>query len=58
MGWSVHDYPSPPPEEPPVECPVCFEETTLIYTGKNGEVIGCDNCVTTWDAWEWRNENV
>ena len=33
-------------------CPVCGEECDTLYTGKDGEVFACDNCVSTKDAWE------
>ena len=32
-------------------CPVCGEACELVYRS-GGEVLGCDFCVTTMDAWE------
>lgn len=57
MGWGVHDYPVPP-DPPVVLCPECGRECDTIYTGVNGEVLGCDNCVTKWDAYDWKEENL
>lgn len=34
------------------ECPVCGEETDTYYKNKDGEIVGCDNCITAVDAWE------
>ena len=34
-------------------CPICGESCNELYTDKNGDIIGCDNCVSTIDAWEW-----
>ncbi len=33
-------------------CPVCGELCDTFYKDMNGEVFGCDECVTTADAWE------
>jgi len=38
------------PEYP--HCPVCDSETDTFYKNKDGDIIGCDECVTTVDAWE------
>ena len=54
MGWGVHDYPSPPTKKTPV-CPVCGWDCGKIYLS-NGQVIGCENCVTEMDAYEWEEE--
>lgn len=35
-------------------CPVCGEETDTYYKNENGEIVGCDNCITAVDAWEER----
>ncbi len=44
-------YPSGREPEFP-KCPVCDAECDTIYIGHNGDYIGCENCVTTRDAWE------
>lgn len=54
MGWGVHDYPSPPPQKNPI-CPVCGWDCGKVYF-QNGQVIGCDNCITEQDAYEWEEE--
>ena len=33
-------------------CPICGEETDIFYRDKDLNIIGCDECVTTVDAWE------
>lgn len=40
-----------PPENPYPICPACGEECNTYYY-KDGEIIGCDQCVDTKDAWE------
>ncbi len=57
MGWGVHDYPGPPPEEPFPRCPVCGAETDTLYTNIDGDVVGCDECVHTLNAWIWKENN-
>lgn len=37
-------------------CPVCGERCGTIYRDKFFDVVGCDECVTTYDAWEWMEE--
>lgn len=56
MGWGVHDYPEPPEYTVP-ECPICGEETDTLYADKDGVIFGCDNCVKTIDAWDWKENN-
>lgn len=43
---------TPPPEAPFPICPVCGEETDTYYKNDSGEIVGCDHCVRTVDAWE------
>ena len=51
-GHSTYGYwNSPPPEREPV-CPVCGESCDTFYRDKAGDVVGCENCVTSYDAWE------
>lgn len=48
----------PPPyddETDPV-CPICGEECETIYT-QDGDVVGCDQCITLWEASEWCYEH-
>lgn len=54
MGWGVHDYPSPPEQKQPI-CPVCGFDCNTIYT-RLGIVIGCDNCISAEDAYDWMEE--
>ncbi len=39
----------------PVYCPVCGSECEEIYTDRDGEVVGCTECVSLWDAYDWRD---
>jgi len=34
------------------KCPVCGESCDTIYRNAEGDVVGCDNCITAYDAWE------
>ena len=33
-------------------CPVCGGECNEVYKDSTGEILGCDNCLTAFDAWE------
>ena len=33
-------------------CPECGEPCETYYFDKYGDIIGCDNCITSGDAWE------
>ena len=37
-------------------CPVCGEQCEEIFKDINGEVCGCDRCITSRDAYEWQGE--
>ena len=54
-GWGVNDYPTPP-EQPEIICPVCGFDCYTLYT-KDGEVVGCDNCIEEHDAYEWWDDH-
>lgn len=35
------------------KCPICGAETDTFYYNKHlGEIVGCDNCLDSRDAWE------
>ena len=34
-------------------CPICGKECDTVYTDKDGEVLGCDNCVSHHDAFDF-----
>ncbi len=40
------------PEDAPVHCPVCGEETDSVYM-LYGEVVGCPNCISLKDAYKY-----
>ncbi len=33
-------------------CPICQRECETIYLDKDGNIVGCDECVDTRDAWD------
>lgn len=45
MGWGVYDYPEPPAEKPSQRCPVCGDECEFYYV-QDGEILGCEHCIT------------
>ena len=54
----VFDYKEPRIEPKPYKnpvCPVCGGESETLYqrhTMRSSEIVGCDNCIDTLDAWE------
>ena len=51
----VGDFPSPPEYTVPI-CPVCGNETDTLYKDIYGTIVGCDECIKTIDAWQWKEE--
>lgn len=48
--------PDPPePKQYPV-CPLCDAECQTIYHSCDGDILGCEHCVSSVDAWEWQAE--
>lgn len=43
-------YPEPPPDMP--ECPVCGCNCEIIYKNSEQHIVGCDCCITEYDASE------
>jgi hypothetical protein len=39
-------------EEGYYACPICGEETDYLYVNNDDEIVGCDNCVVSKNAWE------
>ena len=52
----MSDYWREPIQKATPVCPVCGEECEEIFFDKNNEVCGCENCVTSRDAYEWAEE--
>ncbi len=48
-------YPSHSIRQWPV-CPVCGAETDALYRNMDGDIVGCEACVRTVDAWEEEEE--
>lgn len=53
MGWGVNDYPGEPKQAPIPKCPVCGMETDTFYKDAYGDIVGCDNCISAVDAWDY-----
>ena len=51
----MRDYWLDPPEHANPICPVCGEECETIYKDTNG-VVGCENCISSQDAYDWAEE--
>ena len=47
----------PPPEEPLIEprCPVCGASCDTFHITASREIVGCSECLSAVDAWEWVN---
>lgn len=43
-------------EEKKYYCPICGEEVDGVYVSNDGEVVGCENCVTLKDIWDVMDE--
>ena len=49
-------------DEPAPKCPICCRECETLfraYDGKHktkGDVLGCEHCVTTENAWDYQAE--
>ncbi len=60
--WQLEDHPVianmertgyPDEKEPDYpHCPICGAECDSVYINKDVEVIGCEGCVRTKNAWE------
>lgn len=47
---------APCEEEQPKYCPCCGKEAEEFFASKfNGEIVGCENCVSMIEAWEWED---
>lgn len=42
-------------DEPDPICPICGKEAETFYFDCDHEIFGCDQCVTSKDAWEYMN---
>jgi len=45
----------PPAEEEPIEprCPICCKTCDTFHIDKYHEIVGCENCLSAVDAWDW-----
>ena len=37
-------------------CPVCSKECDTVYLDKDGDVAGCDRCISMTDAYDYLYE--
>ena len=35
------------------KCPKCGEECDFYYIDVDGDIVGCENCISMYDAEEW-----
>lgn len=43
---------------PPPKCPICGSTTCdQIYLNKYSEEVGCEDCLTRMDVWDWAKWN-
>lgn len=52
MEYWEPERPAEPKDYKVPRCPVCGEETDTLYKNTYGEIVGCDGCIQTVDAWE------
>ena len=47
----------PPAEVEPIEphCPICGASCDTFHIDKNHEIVGCSECLSAVDAWDWVN---
>lgn len=36
----------------PVHCEICGKEVEYLYKDKDGDVVGCDNCISKIDPYD------
>lgn len=49
-----HEPSLEPPEVPDLpHCPCCGSETDTFLQDDHGTIVGCDNCVSPVDAWDY-----
>jgi formylmethanofuran dehydrogenase subunit B len=51
----IPDRPLDPPDDGEIEiiCPLCDSECETIYESSEGEILGCENCVSRKDSFDW-----
>lgn len=52
MQYREPERPLEPKDYKVPRCPVCGEETDTLYKNIYEEIVGCDGCIRTVDAWE------
>lgn len=46
------------PEDVTFNCPICNAENPDTFYLVDGEIVGCDQCMESSDAWKWYYNNV
>jgi hypothetical protein len=44
-------YPDRRKDDEPI-CPMCGDRCDTIYKNREGEIVGCDECLKAIDSWE------
>ena len=58
MRERIPDYRLEPPDRDdfiPV-CPICGEECDTVYLDADGDIVGCDQCISLVDAYDYLYE--
>lgn len=42
------------PEKDYPICPICGAECCELFEDNDGNIVGCDECIKTIDAWDWK----
>ena len=50
MAWGVYDYPEPKNDDIGAVCPCCGAPCYYVFRNFDGDVVGCDECLTKEDA--------
>ena len=45
------------PEAEEVKCPICGKRTENFVLDRFDNILGCDECLRTVDAWEWTEDH-
>lgn len=46
----MYGYQWEPDEYPEARCPLCGNVCEVIYKDRDGNIVGCDECITQEDA--------
>ena len=59
MRERIPDYRLEPPAPKPIPaCPYCGKECDTVYLDADGDIVGCDQCISMADAYDYLYEDV